>query len=82
MKAPAMELRLRRIGNSLGVILPKSALQALGIEAREGETLVLAELPEGRGFELRPLDAKFEKKLALFRETIKRYRKTLRALAK
>ena len=77
-----MELRLRRIGNSLGVILPKEALEALGVEDKEGEKLVLAELPDGRGLELRHLDEKFEKKLALLRDTMRRYKNTLRALAR
>lgn len=77
-----MELRLRRVGNSLGVILPKEALEALGVEHKEGEKLSLAKLPDGRGLELRHLDEKFEKKLALLRDTMKRYKNTLRALAK
>ena len=77
-----MELRLRRVGNSLGVILPKEALAALGVESKAGEKLSLAKLADGRGFELRHLDAKFEKKLALLRDTIKRYKNTLRALAR
>jgi putative addiction module antidote len=77
-----MELRLRRVGNSLGVILPKEALQALGIEAKEGEKLTLTRLPGGQSLELRHLDEKFEQKLALLRDTMKRYKNTLRALAR
>lgn len=76
-----MELRLRRVGNSFGVILPKEALEALGIASKEGEKLTLAKLPDG-GLELRHVDAKFEKKLALLRDTMKRYKNALRALAK
>ena len=77
-----MELRLRRVGNSLGVILPKEALAALGVKAKAGEVLALERLPDGRGLELRHVDRQFEKKLALLRDTIKRYKSTLRALAK
>ena len=76
-----IELRLRRIGNSLGVILPKEALEALGIAAKEGETLTLVQHPDGRT-ELRHVDQKFERKLELLRDTMKRYRNTLRELAK
>jgi len=76
-----MELRLRRVGNSFGVILPKEALEALGIESKAGEKLALAKLPDG-GLELLHLDEKFEKKLALLRDTMKRYKNTLRTLAK
>ncbi len=82
MVSNPMELRLRRIGNSLGVILPKDALEALGVEGKEGEKLTLARLPDGGGLELKHVDAKFEKKLALLRDTMKRFKNTLRELAK
>ncbi len=36
-----MKLTLRRVGNSLGIILPKAVLQAWGLE--EGDTLELSE---------------------------------------
>jgi putative addiction module antidote len=81
MASNPMELRLRRVGNSLGVILPKDALEALGVEGKEGEKLTLVRLPDG-GLELKHVDAKFEKKLALLRDTMKRFRNTLRELAK
>ncbi|MBL8752658.1 MAG: AbrB/MazE/SpoVT family DNA-binding domain-containing protein [Planctomycetes bacterium] len=77
-----IELRLRRVGNSLGVILPTEALEALGVEGKEGEKLMLTRLPGGDGLELKHVDAKFEKKLALLRDTMKRFRNTLRELAK
>ena len=77
-----IELRLRRVGNSLGVILPKEVIEALGAEGKAGEKLAVTRLPDGRGLELRHVDEKFEKKLALLRDTIKRYKNTLRELAK
>ena len=77
-----MELRLRRVGNSLGVILPKEALEALGVEAKAGAKLALVRMPDGGGFELRYVDAKFAKKLAVLRDTLKRYPSALRELAK
>lgn len=76
-----IELRLRRVGNSFGVILPKEALEALGVAAKEGETLTLVQHPDGR-IELRHVDETFERKLALLRDTMKRYKNTLRELAK
>jgi antitoxin component of MazEF toxin-antitoxin module len=76
-----IELRLERVGNSWGVVLPQEAIEALGMEGKEGETLALINLP-GRRMELRHVDAKFERKLALLRETIKRLQNTLRALAR
>lgn len=77
-----MELRLRRVGNSLGVILPKEALDALGVTGKEGEKLTLVRLPDGSGFELRYVDPKFAKKLAVLRDTLKRYKNALRELAR
>jgi putative addiction module antidote len=77
-----IELRLRCVGNSFGVILPKEALEVLGVEAKGGEKLALVRLPDGTGLELRHEDAQFERKLALLRETMQRYKNTLRALAK
>jgi putative addiction module antidote len=82
MEPPMIELSLRRVGNSFGVILPKEALEALGIESKEGAKLALSNLPDGRGLELRHIDEKFEKKLALLRDMMKRYKNTLRELAK
>lgn len=77
-----MQLRLCRVGNSFGVVLPKAALKALGVESKAGERLALAKLSAGQGLTLWPVDEKFEKKLALLRATMKRYKNTLRALAK
>jgi len=82
MDRTVTELTLRRVGNSLGVILPKEALQALGVEGKAGEKLVVTRLPDGQGVELRHVDDRFEEKLALLRDTMKRYKNTLRALAK
>ena len=38
-----IETKVRRIGNSLGIVLPKEALQKLRVE--EGTTLYLTEAP-------------------------------------
>ena len=40
-----LELKLRKIGNSVGVVLPKEALARLN--AHEGDTVVLTETTEG-----------------------------------
>lgn len=76
-----IELRLRRVGNSFGVILPKEALEALGVDGKEGETLTLVQHADGR-VELRHVNEKFERKLALLRDTMKRFKNALRELAK
>ena len=75
------ELKLRRVGNSLGIILPKEAIEALGLDGKSGETLTVSPITGG-GLELRPSNAEFEEELALLRDTMKKYRNALRALAK
>jgi putative addiction module antidote len=74
-----VELKVRRIGNSLGVVLPREAINRL--RADEGERLFLIEGPNGT-YQLTPHDPAFEKKMAKAEEIIGRYRNTLHALAK
>jgi putative addiction module antidote len=74
-----VELKVRKFGNSLGVILPKEVLQRLG--SAEGERLLLIESPDG-DFRLTPPDPEFERKMSKARDIMERYRNTLRALAK
>ncbi len=74
-----VELKVRKFGNSLGVILPKEVIQRLG--AAEGERLLLIESPKG-DYQLTPFDPEFEKKMSKALNIMDRYRNTLRALAK
>jgi putative addiction module antidote len=74
-----VELRIRRIGNSFGVVLPKEVLTRLN--AGDGERLFLIEAPDG-DYRLTAYDPAFEKKMAKAENIIGRYRNTLRALAK
>ncbi|MBV8474857.1 MAG: AbrB/MazE/SpoVT family DNA-binding domain-containing protein [Hyphomicrobiales bacterium] len=74
-----IELKLRKIGNSLGVVLPKEALARLNVG--EGEQIYLTEAPDG-GYRLTPFDPTFEEKMAKARDIMRRYRNTLQALAK
>jgi putative addiction module antidote len=74
-----VELKVRKIGNSLGVVLPKEAVSRL--RAEEGDRLFLVEGP-GDAYQLTPYDPSFEKKMKKAEEIIGRYRNTLRALSK
>ena len=74
-----IELKVRKIGNSLGVVLPKEAVNRLN--ASNGDRLFLIESPDG-AYQLTPYDPGFEKKLAKTEEIIGRYRNTLHTLAK
>jgi putative addiction module antidote len=74
-----LDLKIRRIGNSCGVVLPKEVLARLRVA--EGDRLFLTETPEG-GYRLTPYDPELERQLRLAEEGMARYRNTLRALAK
>ena len=74
-----VELKVRKFGNSLGVILPKEILQRLN--ATEGQRLLLIESPEG-AFQLQASDPELELQMKIAREGMDRYRNTLRILAK
>ncbi len=73
-----MELKLRKIGNSVGVVLPKEALTRLKVE--KGDTLFAVETPYG--YLLTPYDPSVEEQLELGREFMKDYRETFKALAR
>jgi putative addiction module antidote len=74
-----LELKLRRIGNSVGVVLPKEALQHLKVQ--EGDTLSLTEAPDG-SVRLMSASPEVLKQLDIVQDVIHRYRRTLRELAK
>jgi putative addiction module antidote len=67
-------LKVRKFGNSLGVVLPKEVINRL--QVTEGEALFLIEAPEG-GYRLTPYDPAVEKKMTKEDKIIKRYRNTL-----
>ena len=73
-----MKLKLRSIGTSTGVILPKELLHRLKL--KKDDVLFASETPEG--FLLTPFDPDLEEQLKLGREIMKQHRETLRALAK
>jgi putative addiction module antidote len=73
-----IELKVRRVGNSLGVVLPKEALTRLNVE--EGDEIYITEAPDG--FRITAADPEFAKQMKLAEKGMKRYRNALRALAK
>ena len=74
-----IELKLRKVGNSVGVILPKEALTRL--QAGEGDCLVLTEAPDG-SLRIGSNKADFIRQMKAAESVIQRYRHTLRELAK
>ncbi len=74
-----VELKVRKFGNSLGVVLPKEVINRL--HTGDGEPLFLVEGPDG-SYQLTPYDPGFERKMAKADDIIGRYRNTLHVLAK
>lgn len=74
-----LKLKVRKIGNSLGVVLPKEAVTRLNTS--EGEPLFLVESSNG-GYQLTPYDPGFQKKMEKAEDIIKRYRNTIHTLSK
>lgn len=72
------ELKVRKIGNSAGVVLPKELLARL--HAGVGDTLSVTNTPQG--IELSVRDAEFEAQMEAAREVMARRRNALRELAK
>lgn len=72
------ELKVRRVGNSLGLVLPKEVLAHLNVG--EGDTLTVLESPDG--LRLHAGDPEFQKTMEVFESLNKRYRNALRELAK
>jgi putative addiction module antidote len=72
-------LKVRKIGNSLGVVLPREVVSRL--DAADGKQLYLSETPDG-GYRLSPYDPSFEEKMNRAEDIISRYRDTLHVLAK
>lgn len=76
-----MNVTVRKIGNSEGIILPKEVLDRLNLRA--GDSLVLVQ--EGNELRLRRTEdsaEEFERKMKIARERMKKYEVAYRALAK
>ena len=74
-----LDLKVRKVGNSLGVVLPREATNRMKV--RDGDTLFLTETPDG-GYRITPYDPDFEIKIKKVEDIMGRYRNTLRTLAK
>lgn len=75
----AIETKVRKIGNSLGIVLPKEALLALKVG--EGDTLYLTEAPEC-SLRVTPDKPGFAEVMRIAEDGMNRYRNALRELAK
>lgn len=74
-----LELKLRKVGNSVGLVLPKEALGRLNAE--EGDLVYLTETAEG-GFRLTASNPEFANKMRVAGRISRRYRHALKELAR
>jgi len=74
-----LDLKVRKIGNSLGLVLPKELLARLKLH--EGDKIFLTEAPDG-SYRITQYDPEFEKQIKIGKNFMAKYRNTLRALAK
>jgi putative addiction module antidote len=77
-KPAGRTLKVRRIGNSLGVVLPKDVLGKLRVG--EGDELTVSDTPEGVALTVADQDTATLMKLA--EEIMRKRRRVLKALAK
>ena len=74
-----LDLKLRKIGNSVGLVLPKEALAHL--HADEGDSVTLTEGADGRLL-LSTSKTAVSEQMKIAQSLMQRYRNTLRELAK
>lgn len=74
-----LELKLRKVGNSVGLVLPKEALARLN--ADNGDAVYLTDTTDG-GFRLTASNPEFARKIRTAESLSRRYRHALKELAK
>jgi putative addiction module antidote len=72
-------LQIRKIGNSVGIILPKELLARLNL--KEGDKFYPVEQSDG-SLRLSPFDPKHARTMEIARQVLHEYRDTFAALAK
>jgi putative addiction module antidote len=72
-----MEIKLRKVGNSIGTSFPKEVLDRLGLG--EGDTMNLVVTNDG--IKLAIHDPNFDKVMAAYKSGASQYRKAMRELA-
>jgi len=73
-----LTLKVTKIGNSTGLLLPKEVTARLQVEP--GDVVYLTEAPDG--YRITPHDPDFERQMASARKLMKKRRTALRELAK
>lgn len=73
-----MEIKLRKVGNSVALIVPKYMRQRMGV--KEGDAVYLTETPDG--YHISPYDPEFSRQMELARKVQSKHRDALHELAK
>lgn len=73
-----LKVKVTQVGNSMGILLPKEALNKMKVE--KGDTLYLVEGPDG--YAVTPYSQDFEEQMGVAEGVMKKYRNALRELAK
>jgi putative addiction module antidote len=73
-----MEIKLRKVGNSVAMIVPKQVRQKMGV--KEGDAVYLTETPDG--YRISPYDPEFSRQMELARKIQAKHRDALHELAK
>ena len=73
------QLKVRPVGNSLGVVLPREVLARLNL--KNGDSLHLTEAPDG-SMRITPYDPDFDAQMQIARKGMSKFRNALRELAK
>ena len=73
-----LELKVRKIGNSLGIVLPKESLLRLRI--KEGESLYFTETPDG-GYRLTGYNETFSRQVSEAEKIMQQDKDLLRELS-
>lgn len=71
-------LKIRKVGNSLGVVLPKEVLARLKVE--EGDTIYLTDAQDG--YRITPMDADFAEQMSAAEAIMREDRNVLRELTR
>lgn len=71
-------LKLTKIGNSYGVILPKEIVSRLNLQ--EGDPIYITESYDG--YNISSFDPEFEETMKAFEDTYRQYRNAFKELAK
>lgn len=74
----AAVVKVRKVGNSLGVILTRDVVETLGVT--EGDELFAVRTPDG--IQLSPYDPDFAKVIESTRDYMRRHRNALHELSK